>query len=334
MIQRREFNRRDCVTLLGGTAAAWPVAAQAQQRERVRRVGVLMNLAESDPEGQSQLAAFQQRVRALGWIEGGNIRIEYRWTVGGVDRARAFAAELVGLTPDVILVAGGTALSALLHETGSVPIVFVVGLDPVAAGFASSLARPGGNATGFAGFERTMGTKWLEVLKEIAPGVTRAVILNSDNPQSSIVLPPIEAAAASFRVQAPIAHIHDAAEIERAIDASAREANVGLVVLPGTVAIVHRDLIIALAARYRLPAVYPFRYFVAGGGLISYGLDWLDLYRRAAGYVDRILKGEKPADLPVQNPIKYELVLNLKTATALGLTVPATLLARADEVIE
>ena len=225
-MKRREF-------MICSAVRRWPLVARAQQGDRVRRIGVLMSLAESDPEGQTQLAAFQQRVRELGWVEGRNIQVEYRWTVSSVDRARAFAAELVGMTPDVIVVFGGTALSAMLQETRSVPIVFIAGIDPVAAGFVSSLARPGGNATGFTGFERTMGTKWLEMLKEIAPAIARVVILTSDNPQSLILLPVLEAAASSFGVQSTTAHIHDAAEIERAIDASAREPNVGLLVLPG-----------------------------------------------------------------------------------------------------
>ena len=328
------MRRREFITLLGGAAAAWPLATRAQQPDRMRHIGVLMNLAESDPEGQGYLAAFRQRARELGWVERRNIQLEYRWTVGSPDRARAFAAELVGMKPDVILVGGGTALSAMMEATRSVPIVFVVGADPVALGFVESLARPGGNATGFTTFEPAMGTKWLEMLKEIAPGITRVVLLNSDNPGSVMLLPPIEAAAASFGVQFTRADVHDAAEIERAIDAAAREANVGLFVIPSTVAVVHRDLIIALAARHRLPAVYAAAVFPKSGGLLSYGIDRADDYRKAASYVDRILRGEKPGELPVQAPTKFELVINLKTAKALGLTVPLTLQVLADEVIE
>jgi putative ABC transport system substrate-binding protein len=328
------MRRREFITLLGGAAAAWPLATRAQQPDRMRHIGVLMNLAESDPEGQGYLAAFRQRARELGWVERRNIQLEYRWTVGSPDRARAFAAELVGMKPDVILVGGGTALSAMMEATRSVPIVFVVGADPVALGFVESLARPGGNATGFTTFEPAMGTKWLEMLKEIAPGITRVVLLNSDNPGSVMLLPPIEAAAASFGVQFTRADVHDAAELERAIDAAAREANVGLFVIPSTVAVVHRDLIIALAARHRLPAVYAAAVFPKSGGLLSYGIDRADDYRKAASYVDRILRGEKPGELPVQAPTKFELVINLKTAKALGLTVPLTLQVLADEVIE
>jgi putative ABC transport system substrate-binding protein len=322
------MKRREFITILGG-AAAWPLAARAQQPGEMRRIAVLMNLAESDPLQQAEVAAFRQRLRDLGWVEGRNIRVEYRWTVGSADRARALAAELVGIKPDAILVSGGTALSALLQETRSVPIVFVAQGDTLIA----SLARPGGNATGFTGPDSTMSTKLLELLKEVAPGITRVVILSSDNPASTAVLPPVEAAAVSFGVQLTVAHVHDAAEIERAIIASARESNVGLLVLPTSVAAVHRDLIIALAARYRLPAIYNTGVFPRSGGLLSYGPDRID-FREVASYVDRILKGKKPADLPVQAPTKYLMVVNLKTARTLGLTVPPNLLATADEVIE
>jgi putative ABC transport system substrate-binding protein len=324
------MRRREVIAGLGA-AVAWPLAARAQRPDRMWRIGVLMNLAESDPQGQALLAAFRQRVRDLGWVEGRNIQIEYRWTVASADRARVLAAELVGMKPDVILASGGTALSALLRETRSVPIVFVGQGDR----FFVSLARPGGNVTGFTVNENTIGTKWLQMLKEIAPGITRVVILSSDNPGSSVLLPPIEAAAASLGVQATVAHVHDAAEIERAIEAPARESNVGLLVLAGSVAAVHSDLIIALAARYRMPAIYPRAAAPRRGGLLSYGVSGLnDNFRKAAEYVDRILRGEKPADLPVQAPTKYELVINLKTAKALGLTVPLTLQVQADEVIE
>ena len=326
--------RREFITLLGGAAAAWPGAARAQQSSPVRRVGVLMNLAESDPEGQTELTAFRQRIRQLGWVEGHNVQIDYRWTVGSPDRARAMAAELVAKKPDVILVTGGTALSMLLGETRSASIVFVMSADPVATGLVASLARPGGNATGFTGLEGTLAPKWLQMLKEIAPGIARVSILTSDNPQSSVMMPILEAAVPSFGVQATLAHVRDAVEIEQTINATARDANVGVLVVPSTITTVHRDLIIALTARHRLPAVYGNSVFPRSGGLLSYSSDRIDPYRQAAGYVDRILRGEKPADLPVQAPTKFELIINLKTAKALGLTVPVTLLVSADEVIE
>jgi putative ABC transport system substrate-binding protein len=329
------MRRREFIRLIGSAAfATWPRAAQALQPERIRRIGVLMNLAEGDPEGQAYLAAFHKRVRDLGWVEGSNMRFDYRRTAGSPDRARAFAKELIDAKPDVILVSGGTALSAIMQETRSVPIVFVALVDPVAAGFVSSLSRPGGNATGFTGFEPTIGAKWLEMLKEIAPGIKHAVILTSDNPISSVVLPPVEAAVPSFGLKSTVAHVHDAAEIERAIDASARETNVGLLVLAGTVGLVHRDLIIALAARYRLPAIYTEAVFSRSGGLISFGYDRVDDFRNAASYVDRILRGEKPSDLPVQGSTKFELIVNLRTAKTLGIEISPTMLSRADEVID
>ena len=328
------IGRRQFISALGTTVAAWPLAARAQQPERMRRIGVLMNLAENDPEGQENIAAFLDRARQLGWVEGRNLQIEYRWTIGSPDRARAFAAELVNAKPDVILGNGGTALTALTQATRLVPIVFVAGIDPVALGIVSSLARPGGNATGFSAHERTVGGKWLDLLREIAPKVTRVTILNFDNPSSSVVLPMLEAAAASLNVEASVAHVHDGAEIERAINASAAASNAGLLVLSGTIGTVHRDLIIALAARSRLPAIYPSKVFSRSGGLFSYGFDRADDFRKAASYVDRILKGEMPADLPVQLTTKFDLTINLKTAKALGLTVPNTLLVSADEVIE
>jgi putative ABC transport system substrate-binding protein len=324
------MKRREFITLVGGAAVAWSRIAQAQQPGQMRRIGVLMNLAENDPEGQAQLAAIRQRLRDMGWLEGRNIRIEFRWTAASADRARALAAELVGTKPDVVLAIGGTALSALLRETRSVPIVFVGQGDQ----FVSSLARPGGNATGFTAPESTMSTKSLEMLKEIAPGITRVVIMSSDNPNSSVVLPPLEAAAASIGVPANVAHVHDAGEIEQAIEAAARESNVGLLVLGGSVFAAHRDLIIALAARHRLPAIYGPGVFPRSGGLISYGHDMIDDFPQAVSYLDRILRGEKPVDLPVQAPTRLKLVINLKTAKALGLTVPPNLLATADEVIE
>jgi putative tryptophan/tyrosine transport system substrate-binding protein len=327
------MKRREFITLLGGAAAAWPVAARAQDG-RVRRIGVLVNFNENDPEAKPLLAAFRQRAQELGWVEGRNALIEYRWTAGSADRARAFAAELVGMKPNVILVAGGTALSALMQETRSVSTVFVAAADPVELGFVASLARPGGNATGFTAFERTMATKWLGLLKEIAPSITRVLLLSSDNPANELALPAILAAAPSLGVQSSIATVHDAAEIEQSIDASARESNVGLLVPGSSFAVAHRDLIIALAARHRLPAVYANGVFPKSGGLLSYAVDQSDGYRNAAVYVDRILRGEKPGDLPVQTPTKFELIINLKTAKALGITVPLTLQASADEVIE
>ena len=330
-MERREFIGRFSLAAIAGT---WSFAARGQQPNRIRRIGVLMNLAEGDPEGQAYLAAFHKRVGDLGWIEGSNMRLDYRWTAGSPDRARAFAKELIDTNPDVILVSGGTALSAIMQETRAVPIVFVALVDPVAAGFVSSLARPGGNATGFTSFEPSIGAKWLEMLKEIAPTIKHAVILTSDNPISSVVLPLVEAAVPSFGLRSTVARVHNAAEIERAIDASARETNVGLLVLAGTVGLVHRDLIIALAARYRLPAIYTEAVFSRSGGLISFGYDRVDDFRNAASYVDRILRGEKPSDLPVQGSTKFELIVNLKTAKTLGIEISPTMLSRADEVIE
>ena len=327
--------RREFITLLGGAAAAWPLAARAQQPERMRRVGVLMHLAADDPEGQARLAAFTQGLQELRWTIGRNVRIDYRWAAGDAERGRKYAAELVALAPDVILAAGGAVVAPLLQASRTVPIVFAQTPDPVGAGFVASLARPGGNATGFAIFEFGMGGKWLELLKEIAPRVTRAAVLRDAALAAGTgQLGAIQSVAPSFGVELSPIDVRDAGEIERAVTAFARSPNDGLLVTGSALATVHRDLIVALAARHRLPAVYPLRLFVAGGGLISCGPDSIEPYRRAAGYVDRILKGEKPADLPVQAPTKYELVINLKTAKALGLDVPPMLLARADEVIE
>jgi putative ABC transport system substrate-binding protein len=328
-VRRREF-----ITFLGG-AAAWPLAARAQQPARMRRIGVLNAFAENDPEEQANLAAFRQALEKLGWTDGRNVRIDYRW--GGADpgRIRAHAIELVGLQPDVILVSTALALQPLLQETRSIPIVVVRIADPVGAGFVASLARPGGNLTGFTVAEFSTFGKLLEVLKEVAPHVTRvAVILNPDQRPQAGMLRAIEAAAPSFRVQVTAAGARDAAELERAIDLFAREPNAGLIVLPSPVTEGNRKLIITMAARHRLPAAYAFRHFVADGGLVSYGIDLADQHRQAASYVDRILRGEKPADLPVQQPTKFELVVNLKTAKALGVELPASLLLRADEVIE
>ena len=333
------MKRRAFITLIGGAAAAaslsWPRAARAQQGERMRRIGVLLNLAADDPETRARLAAFLQGLQELGWSEGRNLRIDYRWGVGDTDRHRQNAAELAALAPDVILAHGGSTVGPLLQATRTVPIVFPVAGDPVAAGLVDSLARPGGNATGFMVFEFSLSGKWLELLKEIAPGVTRAAVLRDPTQGTGTSqFAVIQAMAPSLRVEVNPVNMRDAGEIERAIAAFARSPNGGLIVTPSGPAFVHRDLLITLAARHKLPAVYNERSFVAAGGLVSYGANEVDQYRQAASYVDRILKGEKPADLPVQAPNKYELVINLKTAQALGLTVPPTLLARADEVIE
>jgi ABC-type uncharacterized transport system substrate-binding protein len=327
-------NRRDFIALTGGAAAAWPLAARAQQGERIRRIGVLMYLPADDPEGQARFAALVQALTQLGWTEGRNLRIDTRWA--NADDIRSHAMELAALAPDVLVAGTGTATVApLLQATRTVPIVFVSVIDPVGAGFVASLAQPGGNATGFTIFEFSMSGKWLEVLKEIAPGVTRAAVLRDPAVASGIgQFGAVQIVAPSLGVQVTPVDVRDAGEIERALTAFARGLNGGLIVTGTALAFVHRDLIISLANRHRLPAVYWHRRFVASGGLISYGPDTIDPFRRAAGYVDRILKGEKPADLPVQAPTKYELVINLKTAQALGLEVPATLLARADEVIE
>jgi len=329
-VKRREF-----ITLLGGTAAGWPLAARAQQRERMRRIGVLMTLAADDPEGQARLTAFVQGLQELGWTDGRNVQIDYRWPAGDAERIRRYAAELAALAPDIILAGGGAVVPSLLQATRAIPIVFTQTPDPVGAGFVESLARPGGNVTGFMLYEYGIGAKWLELLKEIAPHVTRAAVIRDAAIASGIgQWGAIQTAAPSFGVELRPVDVRDASEIERAIAAFARSPNGGLIVAASTLAVVHRDLIVTLAARHKLPAVYPSRFFVRSGGLIFYGPDSVEPHRRAAGYVDRILKGEKPADLPVQAPTKYELVINLKTAKALGLDVPPTLSARADEVIE
>jgi putative ABC transport system substrate-binding protein len=329
------IGRREFITLLSGSAAAWPLAARAQQGERVRRIGVLMNLGSDDAEGQARNAAFLQGLQELGWTVGRNVRIEYRWGAGDAELFRRHASELVALAPDVILAAGGAVVPSLLQATRTVPIVFTGTPDPVGAGFVESLARPGGNATGFTVFEYGISGKWLELLKEIAPHVTRAAVIRDPAIAAGVgQLGAIQSVAPSLGVELRPLGVRDAGEIERVVTAFARSSNGGLIVTGSTLATVHRDLIVTLAARHKLPAVYFSRYFVGGGGLISYGPGLVDQYRDAAGYVDRILKGEKPADLPVQAPTKYELVINLKTAKALGLDVPATLLARADEVIE
>jgi putative ABC transport system substrate-binding protein len=325
--------RREFITLLGGAVAAWPFTATAQQGERMRRIGVLMYGAES-AEAQARLTAFAHALKQLGWSDGRNLRIDIRWAMA--DDARSHAAELVALAPDVLLAATGTATVApLLQATRAVPIVFVTVIDPVGAGFVESLAQPGGNATGFTNYEYSMSGKWLELLKEMAPGVTRAAVLRDPTIASGIgQFGAVQIVAPSLGVDVSPVDLRDAGEIERGITAFAKGVNGGLIVTGSALGIVHRELITTLAARHKLPAVYSGRFYVTVGGLISYAPDVIDQFRRAAGYVDRILKGEKPGDLPVQAPTKYELVINLKTAKALGLTVPDSLLARADEVIE
>jgi putative ABC transport system substrate-binding protein len=330
------MRRREFITLVGGSVAAWPLVARAEQPERMRRIGVLMASAADDSESQARIAGFLQALQQLGWADGRNVRIDTRWATTNPDDIRRHAAELVALAPDVILAATGTVtVVALLQATRTVPIVFVAVIDPVGAGFVTSLARPGGSATGFTIFEYGMSGKWLELLKAIAPSVTRAAVLRDPAIASGIgQFAGVQTVAPSLGVELSPVDVRDAGEIERGVMAFARSSNGGLIVTSSALATRHRDLIIALAAGHRLPAVYPYRYFVTAGGLISYGPNSIDGYRRAAGYVDRILKGEKPADLPVQAPTKYELVINLNTAKALGLEVPVSLLGRADEVIE
>jgi putative ABC transport system substrate-binding protein len=335
MLLSRHTRRRDFITVLGGAAVGWPLAATAQQPERMRRIGVLQPNSESDPEEQLRKAAFVDGLQKFGWTEGTDVMIHYRWAGGDADRIRLYATELTGMRPDVIWTSGALSLLPLKRATRTVPIVFTAVYDPVGSGFVASLTRPGGNITGFTLGEFSMGGKILEVLKEVAPQVSRvAVILNLEQPPHVAMWRSIEATAPSFGVRSTPADVQGPDEIERAIEAFAREPNGGLIVLPGPVTIVHRELIIALVARHRLPAAYGFRFFVTSGGLVSYGVDPVYQSRQAAGYVDRILKGEKPADLPVQQPTKFELAINLKTAKALGLDVPHSLLARADEVIE
>jgi putative ABC transport system substrate-binding protein len=329
------MKRREFIALLGGAAATWPLAARAQQTERVRRICVLMSTAVDDPQDQARLAAFAQGLQELGWTIGRNLRIDYRWGASSPDNTRKYAAELAALAPDVMLASGTIALAAVQQISHTIPVVFVNLIDPVSGGFVESLARPGGNATGFLLFEYGISGKWLELLKEIAPRVTRVAVLRDPTQVSGGgQLGAIQSAASQLGVEFRPVGVRDAKEIERGITDFARGSNGGLIVTAGTQAREHRELIIRLAARHRLPAVYFNRLFVEAGGLISYGADTIDPLRRAANYVDRILKGEKPADLPVQAPTKFELVINLKTARALGLDVPATVLARADEVIE
>src|ERR1700730_6575668 len=333
-MQFDRLKRREFITLIGGAPVAWPFTARAQQGERTRRVGVLMYWTADDAEGQARVAAFTQALKQLGWSDGRNLQINTRWATA--DDVRRHAAKLVALAPDVILAGTGTATVApLLQATRTVPIVFVSVIDPVGAGFVVSLTRPGGNATGFTIYEYGMSGKWLELLTEIAPRVTRVAVLRDPAVASGIgQFGAVQIVAPSLGVNVSPVDMRDAGEIERGVAAFANGLNGGLIVTGSAAAIVHRELIATLAARHRLPAVYPARYSVTAGGLISYGPDLIDQYRRAAGYVDRILKGEKPADLPAQAPTRYELVINLKTAKALGLDLPAMLLARADEVID
>jgi putative tryptophan/tyrosine transport system substrate-binding protein len=327
------MTRRHFLTLLGGAAVGWPLAVRAQQPERVRRIGVLMNAAADDSEAAALIGAFSQGLSELGWSIGRNVRIDYRWYAGNADAARKYAEELVALSPDVILAAGTPGVTAIQQDTDSVPIVFARVSDPVGAGVVSSLARPGGNATGFMVFEYSLSGKWLELLKEIAPHITRAAILRDQtNPAGIAQFGAMQALGPSLGVQVSAVNVRNGKEIESGIATLARSGNGGLIVTGSAAA--HYALIRKLAAQYKLPAIYVDRFSVADGGLISYGPDRADQFRRAASYVDRILKGEKPADLPVQAPTKYELVINLKTAKALGLDVPSSLLARADEVIE
>jgi ABC-type uncharacterized transport system substrate-binding protein len=328
------MRRRSFIALLGG-AAAWPLTARAQQGERMRRIGVLIGTAETDPESQARIAAFKQGLQELGWVGGRNLQIDYRFGGADPDRTQAYAAELVGMMPEVILANSPQVLRALHQLTSTIPIVFALVVDPVGEGFVKNLAQPGGNITGFASFEYPLGGKWLEVLKEIAPSVQRLMVMNQPENVTGVgYLRALEGAASTAGVELIAAQVRDAVEIERAIDAIARESNAGLIVLPSPLALVHREIIVALAARHRLPAVYPFRYFVESGGLISYGIDTVEIFRRSASYVDRILNGTKPGEMPIQQPTKFELAINLKTAKALGLDVPWFLQQRADTVIE
>jgi putative tryptophan/tyrosine transport system substrate-binding protein len=328
------MRRREFITILGTSAAVWPLATRAQPGEGIRRIGILMSTAADDPEGQGRIGAFLQALQHLGWTDGRNLRIETRWTAGNAANVRKHVADLLSLAPDVILASASTNAAALQQATRTVPIVFAMALDPVGGGIVEGMARPGGNVTGFMQFEYSLSGKWLELLKQIAPNLTRVAVLRDATNASGIgQFAVIQAVAPPLKVEVIPVNIRDATEIERALTAFARSSNGGLVVTGGQ-ATAHRDLVITLAARHKLPAVYPYRYFVTGGGLLSYGPDLLDQHRLAAGYVDRILRGEKPSDLPVQAPVKYETVLNMKTAKALGIQVPDFVLVRADEVIE
>ena len=329
------MRRREFISLLGGGAtAAWPLAARAQQAVKLRRIGVLMGQAENDPGNPSRVAAFEQALDKLGWSHGRTVVIEFRWGAGNVDRMQSYAKELIGLVPDVVVAESTPAAAALRRESHTAPVVFMQVANPVGSGFVTSLAHPNGNMTGFTNFEPTMGSKWLELLKEVAPRLTRATAIFNPETHSGQYWQSIEAAAPSLAVKFTRAPAHDAAEIERAVAETAREPDGGLIVMPDAFTLTHHDLIITRAAQHDLPSIYAFRVFPASGGLLSYGVDQIDIYRRAASYVDRILRGTKAGELPVEAPIKFELVINLKTAKALGLTVPDKLLAVADEVIE
>ena len=329
------MNRREFITVVGGTVIAWPLGTWAQQRERVRHIGVLMSTAADDPLSKVRLGRFMQGLGELGWTVGRNVQIDIRWSAGKADDARKYATELVALAPDVILAAGGGVVGPLIQVTGTVPIVFTQVTDPVGAGYVANLARPGGNATGFINFEYGMSVKWLELLKQIVPSVRRVAVVRDSVIVGGVAqLGAIQGAAPSFEVEVSPVGVRDGGEIERAVAAFARGSNDGLIVLTTGLTLLHRELIISLAARHRLPAVYTDRTFVTGGGLISYGPDRMEHFRLAPGYVDRILRGEKPADLPVQAPTKYDLVINLKAAKALGITIPDALLIQATELIE
>jgi putative ABC transport system substrate-binding protein len=331
-VKRREF-----MALVGGAAVAWPLAARAQQPGQIRRVGMLVGYSENDPETQARLAAFRQTFEQLGWKEGRNIRIDYRFAPASPDQAQLLAKELVALRPDVLLGNSTPATAALLHETHTIPIVFVGVSDPVGSHFVASIPQPGGSATGFTNFEPSLIGKWLEILKEVAPNVTRAAVMFNPKTapdEGAFFLDPFEPIARSLAVEPIVARVTDANEIESTVGVLARKSGASLIIMPDAFNTVHRQLIILLAARYSVPAIYPYRYQAVEGGLLSYGVDTVDLMRRAAPYVDRILKGEKPADLPVQAPVKFELVVNLRAARVIGLTVPPAVIARADEVIE
>jgi putative tryptophan/tyrosine transport system substrate-binding protein len=329
------MKRRKFIALLGSSAVAWPLAVRAQG-ERTRRIGVLNGLAETDAEAQAWDTAFRKRLDELGWLDGRNLRIDYRWGAGSVDRMQLFAKELVRLDPNVMLAVTTPATAALQRETRTIPIVFAIVSDPVGSGFVASLANPGGNITGFINIEASLSGKWLELLREIAPAVARVAFMFNPQtaPYARYYLDTFRSAAAAFAIEQIEAPVHGPAEIEATMTMLAREAGAGLIVMPDTTMALHREVIVSLANRHRLPAVYPFRFFVAAGGLMSYGIELADLLRGAAAYVDRILRGAKPAELPVQLPTKFELAVNLKTAKGLGLTFPPTLLGRADEVIE
>ncbi len=328
------MKRRDFIAFLGGVAAAWPVAVRAQQPERVRLIGMLNALGSDDPEAQARIAVLEQTLQQLGWVVGRNLKVEIRQIGGDVDRVRSYAAELVALAPDVILTIGSVAVGPLQQATRTIPIVFVNAPDPVGAGFVQSMAHPGGNITGFSNFEYSMSGKWAELLKQIAPNVTRALVLRDPTSAAGIgQFAAVRSVAQSLGVELTPVNVRDTDEIERNVSAFARSGNGGMIVTSGGTGS-RRKLIIGLASRHKLPSVYPYRYYAIDGGLVTYGPNTLDPVRRAAGYVDRILRGENPADMPVQAPTKYELIINLKTAKTLGLTIPPSLLATADEVIE